>query len=92
MTRVPQIGVLADGKRLHLQDGPIDLIVEARGSEADLRAAYDAAVASCVVLVMPTLPYTAREIPPPLNDGSPERFTGRVTCSYSRSEKLLTYA
>lgn len=43
MTRVPQIGFLADGRRLHLQDGPIDLIVEARGGEADLRAAYDAA-------------------------------------------------
>lgn len=44
MKRQPQIGWLADGKRLHLQDGPIDLIVEARGSEADLRAAYHAAV------------------------------------------------
>ena len=43
MTRLPQIGWLADGRRLHLQDGPIDLIVEARGSEANLRAAYDAA-------------------------------------------------
>jgi uncharacterized protein len=43
MTRVPQIGWLSDGKRLHLQDGPIDLIVEAVGSEADRRAAYDAA-------------------------------------------------
>ena len=43
MTRVPQIGWLADGRRLHLQDGPIDLIVEAVGSEADRRAAYDAA-------------------------------------------------
>jgi uncharacterized protein len=44
MTRVPQMARLADGRRLHLQDGPIDLIVEARGSEANLRAAYDAAV------------------------------------------------
>jgi ApbE superfamily uncharacterized protein (UPF0280 family) len=35
--------MLADGRRLHLQDGPIDLIVEAWGSEANLRAAYDAA-------------------------------------------------
>ena len=43
MTRLPQIGLLADGRRLHLQDGPIDLIVEAWGSEANLRAAYDAA-------------------------------------------------
>jgi ApbE superfamily uncharacterized protein (UPF0280 family) len=43
MTRVPQIGWLADGRRLHLQDGPIDLIVEACGNEANRRAAYDAA-------------------------------------------------
>jgi ApbE superfamily uncharacterized protein (UPF0280 family) len=43
MSRVPQIKFLADGKRLHLQDGPIDLIVEARGSATNLRAAYDAA-------------------------------------------------
>lgn len=43
MTRLPQIAMLADGRRLHLQDGPIDLIVEAWGSEANVRAAYDAA-------------------------------------------------
>jgi uncharacterized protein len=43
MNRVPQIRLLADGRRLHLHDGPIDLIVEARGSEANLRAAYNAA-------------------------------------------------
>jgi ApbE superfamily uncharacterized protein (UPF0280 family) len=43
MKRLPQIGFLADGRRLHLQDGPIDLIVEARASEANVRAAYDAA-------------------------------------------------
>ena len=44
MKRVPQIGFLADGRRLHLQDGPIDLIVEARGGETDVHAAYEAAV------------------------------------------------
>jgi ApbE superfamily uncharacterized protein (UPF0280 family) len=44
MKRLPQIGWLSDGRRLHLQDGPIDLIIEAHGSEANLRAAYDAAV------------------------------------------------
>jgi ApbE superfamily uncharacterized protein (UPF0280 family) len=43
MTRLPQIAMLAEGRRLHLQDGPIDLIVEAWGSEANVRAAYDAA-------------------------------------------------
>jgi hypothetical protein len=40
MTRTPQIGFLADGRRVHLQDGPIDLIVEAGGGENDIRAAY----------------------------------------------------
>ena len=44
MTRAPQIAILTDGRRLHLQDGPIDLILEAHGSEANMRAAYDAAV------------------------------------------------
>jgi ApbE superfamily uncharacterized protein (UPF0280 family) len=43
MTRLPQIAWLADGKRLHLQDGPIDLIVEAEGSASDIRVAYEAA-------------------------------------------------
>ena len=43
MTRLPQIALLADGKRLHLQDGPIDLILEAKGRDADVRAAYAAA-------------------------------------------------
>jgi len=43
MSRRPQIALLADGKRLHLHDGPIDLIVEANGLEANVRAAYEAA-------------------------------------------------
>ena len=44
MARQPQVGWLKDGKRLHLQDGPIDLIVEAHGGRENLRAAYDAAI------------------------------------------------
>jgi ApbE superfamily uncharacterized protein (UPF0280 family) len=43
MTRLPQIAWLSDGRRLHLQDGPIDLIVQARGDASQVRAAYDAA-------------------------------------------------
>ncbi|XIA67173.1 UPF0280 family protein [Bradyrhizobium sp. TZ2] len=43
MKRLPQIALLPDGRRLHLQDGPIDLIVETNGSETEVRAAYDAA-------------------------------------------------
>ncbi|KRR05116.1 UPF0280 family protein [Bradyrhizobium valentinum] len=41
MKRLPQIALLPDGKRLHLQDGPIDLIIEAKGSERNVRAAYE---------------------------------------------------
>ena len=43
MTRLPQIALLPDGKRLHLQDGPIDLVIEARGRDAEVRSAYQAA-------------------------------------------------
>lgn len=39
-----QASLLADG-RLHLNDGPIDLIVFAEGATEDTRCAYDAAVA-----------------------------------------------
>ena len=43
MNRTPQIAILPDGKRLHLQDGPIDLVIEARGRDGEVRAAYEAA-------------------------------------------------
>lgn len=43
MTRLPQIALLSDGRRLHLQDGPIDLIVEASGASGEVRAAHEAA-------------------------------------------------
>ena len=38
-----QIRLLPDGRRLHLHDGPIDLIVEAFGVPAEINAAYRAA-------------------------------------------------
>jgi uncharacterized protein len=44
MKRLPQIALLPDGKRLHLQDGPIDLVIEAKGRDGDAQAAYGAAV------------------------------------------------
>jgi uncharacterized protein len=40
-----QIRLLPDGRRLHLQDGPIDLIVEAFGSPGEIENAYCAASA-----------------------------------------------
>jgi ApbE superfamily uncharacterized protein (UPF0280 family) len=38
-----QIGILPDGRRLHLHDGPIDLIVEAFGRQRAVKSAYRAA-------------------------------------------------
>jgi len=38
-----QIRLLPDGRRLHLHDGPIDLIVEAFGEAPEINAAYAAA-------------------------------------------------
>ena len=38
-----QVRLLADGRRLHLHDGPIDLIIEAFGSKPQVQCAYAAA-------------------------------------------------
>ena len=43
MNQRAQIRRLHDGRRLHLQDGPIDLIVEAFGHPREVEAAYRAA-------------------------------------------------
>ncbi|HEV2505881.1 MAG TPA: UPF0280 family protein [Mesorhizobium sp.] len=41
----PQAHWLADGTRLHLNHGPIDLVIEAFGEAFEVRAAYEQAVA-----------------------------------------------
>jgi len=46
-----QIRMLADGRRLHLHDGPIDLIVEAFGEPREVEAAYRAAGARFVTVL-----------------------------------------
>lgn len=43
MNQRAKIRRLADGRRVHLQDGPIDLIVEAFGHPREIEAAYRAA-------------------------------------------------
>jgi ApbE superfamily uncharacterized protein (UPF0280 family) len=42
----PKAVMLADGRRLHLQHGPIDLILEGFGAKAQIDAAYQAACLS----------------------------------------------
>lgn len=46
-----QIRRLADGRRLHLHDGPIDLIVEAFGAPLEVEAAYRGAAARFVTVL-----------------------------------------
>jgi hypothetical protein len=66
--RRPQVALLADGRRLHLQDGPIDLVIEAFGAKEAIGAAYVAAarrltglldelVAELPLLRAPVLPW-----------------------------------
>jgi ApbE superfamily uncharacterized protein (UPF0280 family) len=43
MSAGPKAGFLADGRRLHLQHGPIDLVIEAFGETDAMQAAYQAA-------------------------------------------------
>ena len=54
-----QIKFLADGRRLHLHDGPIDLIVEAFGAPREVSAAYRAATERFVTV----LDELCRELP-----------------------------
>jgi uncharacterized protein len=46
-----QIRLLPDGRRLHLHDGPIDLIVEAFESNHEINAAYHAAAARFITVL-----------------------------------------
>jgi hypothetical protein len=67
----PQAALLADGRRLHLQHGPIDLIIEAFGRPAEVAAAYRQAqmafrpVLARLVAELPLLrrPLTAAAVP-----------------------------
>jgi len=43
LTAGPQAALLADGKRLHLHHGPIDLVIGAHGTPDEIRRAYDQA-------------------------------------------------
>ncbi|RFB81193.1 UPF0280 family protein [Methylovirgula sp. 4M-Z18] len=68
--RRAHIALLPDGRRLHLQDGPIDLIVEAYGDAQAVTAAYRAAAArfegllDALCLELPRLRSDARTAAP----------------------------
>lgn len=51
MREPAQMRILPDGRRLHLHDGPIDLIIEAFGAASEVNAAYRAAAARFVTVL-----------------------------------------
>jgi ApbE superfamily uncharacterized protein (UPF0280 family) len=88
MTRSPQIRFLADGRRLHLQDGPIDLIVEARGRETEVRAAYGVAVRRFTGL----LDELCAELPMLRQAADPKRCMLRGTVARRMHEAVAPFA
>lgn len=64
----PVAAMLADGRRLHLQHGPIDLVIEAFGPHEEVCRAYDAARARFETV----LPELAGELPLLRRAGAPE--------------------
>ena len=46
-----QVRTLPDGRRLHMQDGPMDLIVEAFGDQRQIEIAYEAATGRFVTVL-----------------------------------------
>ncbi len=71
MSAGPQISWLPDGRRLHMNHGPIDLIVEAWGEQAEIAAAYRQAatrfetILTELVAELGELRQPARYDPPP---------------------------
>jgi ApbE superfamily uncharacterized protein (UPF0280 family) len=88
-----QIAMLPDGRRLHLQHGPIDLIVEAFGARDEVERAY----AQAVDAFGDVLPQLAKELPvlrtplgamPPIVDGPVARRM--VTACWPYREGFIT--
>jgi uncharacterized protein len=74
-----QAALLPDGRRLHLNHGPIDLIVEAFGEAEEVKAAY-AQAAACFPDILPALAAelsVLRRAPPPGDEGLPEGQVAR---------------
>jgi uncharacterized protein len=88
MNQRAQIRFLPDGRRLHLQDGPMDLIIGAFGSRVDLERAYDAAVARFVTVLdelCDELAYLRRV-------GSPESDWPRGSVARRMTAAVMPYA
>lgn len=88
MTGSPQVAWLPDGRRLHMNHGPIDLIVEAWGDPGEVASAYAQAadrfgtILSELVAELPELRRPAGRGPRPF-DGPTARRMERAVCRFS---------
>lgn len=79
-----QITLLPDGRRLHMHDGPIDLIVEAFGSPAQVKLAYQSAsqrflnVLDELCSQLPVLRTQASPHLPPMSGSTAKRMAAAV--------------
>jgi ApbE superfamily uncharacterized protein (UPF0280 family) len=86
----PQTNWLEDGRRLHLNHGPIDLIVEAFGEPEETRAAYGQAVARFQTILtelveeLPELRSPAGPRPRPFAGSTAQRME-RAVCRYAKT-------
>jgi ApbE superfamily uncharacterized protein (UPF0280 family) len=71
----PQAAMLADGRRLHLHHGPIDLIVEAFGDRPRVETAYRAATARFAT-ILTELVAELPELRRPASPAGPRAFHG----------------
>ena len=84
--------LMCDGRRLHLQHGPIDLVIEAWGDRDEIAAAYRQAVAAFPEI----LPMLCRELPRLRRQVDDEVFAGPVAermrraCRALNAEDFLT--
>ncbi|RWB18977.1 UPF0280 family protein [Mesorhizobium sp.] len=80
----PQAHWLADGRRLHLNHGPIDLVVEAFGDTGECRAAYTQAVSRFQTILaelveeLPELRRPASSVPRAFVGATARRMEGAV--------------
>ena len=88
MARGPQITMLPDGKRLHLQFGPTDLIAEADGDKDEIATAYRQVIARFRT-ILPELVGELPKLRQPVVEGAPaESFRWRTARRMSEAARM----
>lgn len=81
----PQVMLLPDGRRLHLNHGPMDLIVEAFGTDREVEAAYRQATERFSTMLAELVAELSELRRPFRTDRPPEAFRGPVASRMARA-------